>query len=100
MIVTLAPPIFDSEEEEAVHVVLGHCVSCSIEVDGESDLMELGLGRPDWEASLKLASKLYPASAMVTGICWRLKSGEVGELESVVRRYDVLMRTTNLKVSG
>ena len=104
MVVSLAPPPSISvEEEDRVHVVLGYCGTSTLDEEGPPELMALGLGNPDWETSLELVSRLYPGGTAIAGLCWRQGIGEgVGleeELEHTMRLHDVLMRTTNLKVS-
>ncbi len=100
MVVTFAPAPSISFREEEIHVVVGHCGSCIIKENKKSkELKELGLACPDWVASLDLVSKLYPAGTTVAGIFWRLTSDEVENPAYVEKLYDVLMETTNFKVS-
>lgn len=101
MLVTLSPAPLGSpeeEEEEGVCVLVGHCCSCITEEEGEPELVALGLGHPDWEASLELVSRVYPAGTCAVGICLRVQGGLQDEGEA--RLCDVLVKTTNLRVSG
>lgn len=77
-------------------VVVGVCAA--LEKDQPiSDLKVRGLATPNWEGSVELVLRHYPAGVRAAGLWVRLKvdKDEKEELESLVK---LLLKNTNLKV--
>ena len=80
--------------EDGIHVVVGHCNSCTAKGQETEVLKPFGVQCPDWQLSLDLVSRLYPAGTVAAGICLRIdenkdkeeKEKELQELCSVLQR--------------
>ena len=101
MVVTF-PSVGSQVDQEVIHVVLGHCNTCTIqgEGEGEEELKPYDLKYPDWQTSLNLVARLYPAGTVAAGICLRIdKTKEGQEVEKELAELcSTLLKESHLKV--
>jgi len=96
----------DDKPEDGIHVVVGHCNSCTAR-GAETEVLEpFGVQHPDWKVSLDLVRRLYPAGTVAAGICIRIgenkgkeeKEKELKEKE-LKELCNVLLKDSKMKVS-